>query len=68
MRISKTKIYTYDPVMIDIIDPPYDIKKGDQVKVTHVPGCPAPGTMGMCHVKHVETGRFAGLVSVNSLI
>ncbi len=66
-RISYKKVYTYDPVMMDITDPPYDLEPGDKVKIKNLPGCPRAGTMGMCHVVHADTEKFAGLVCLNSL-
>ena len=66
-RVRVNSAYTYDPVRMDIFDPPYDIEEGDSVKVVNLPGCPKANSMGMCHVQHLD-GRFAGLVCVNSLI
>jgi len=65
-RVKVNKVYRYDPVFLDVINPPYNIKAGDLVRVKNLPGCPRAGTMGMCHVVHLD-GRFAGLVCVGSL-
>jgi len=68
-RFRKVKAgcyYQYDPVMLDIINPPFgNIKTGDIVQVVNLPGCPVANTMGHCHVK--LNGNFAGLICVNSL-
>lgn len=59
--------YTFRPVLLDKIDPPYNVREGDRVRVVKLPGCPRPGVMGHCHVVHAGTGEFAGLVHCNSL-
>jgi hypothetical protein len=66
-KLSTNKIYIYDPVGVDIFDPPVNIKKGDKVKVVNLPGCPPSGTMNHAHVEHAKNGKFAGLVHINSL-
>jgi hypothetical protein len=66
-RVRVGSTYEYRPVLIDRIDPPYNLKAGDVVRVVNLPGCPKANTMGHCHVVHVESGEFAGLVSCNSL-
>lgn len=60
-------LYVYRPVLLDLIDSPYNIEAGDVVRVKNLPGCPKANTMGHCHVVHAETGAFAGLVHCNSL-
>lgn len=65
-RVRVNSVYVYQPVMIDVINPPYNIQAGDKVRVVNLPGCPKANTMGHCHVQHLD-GRFAGLVCVNSL-
>ena len=68
MKVRANSVYQYDPVLLDLMDPPYGRpEKGDLLKVVNLPGCPKAGTMGMCHVNFAETGEFAGLVCVNSL-
>ena len=66
IRASK-KVWVYDPVLMDIYDARTDLKPGDKVRVVKLPGCPPPGTMGMCHVGDPVDGKFIGLVCVNSL-
>ena len=61
----------YDPVLMDLADPPYGVEtglleKGDKIKIVKLHGCPPPGTMGMCHINN-EAGEFAGLISVRSI-
>jgi hypothetical protein len=55
-----------DPVLLDVIHPPYNVSKGNIVRVVNLPGCPRANTMGHCHVQHLD-GSFAGLVCCNSL-
>jgi hypothetical protein len=52
--------------MFDLLNPPFDVKKGDTVTVVNLPGCPRANTMGMCHV--ARDGKFAGMVMTNSLV
>jgi hypothetical protein len=65
MNVRVNCRYVFNPVGLDIWDARTDLQKGDIVEVKAIPGCPAPGTMGHCHVYH--EGHFAGLVLVNSL-
>lgn len=70
-RVRKGSVYRYDPVSYDRADPPYGVKagilaRGDHVRVIHPHGCPAPNTMGMCHIETLAE-EFAGLVFTNSL-
>jgi hypothetical protein len=58
--------YRYEPVMFDLLNPPFDVRRGDTVTVVNLPGCPRANTMGMCHV--ARKGKFAGMVMTNSLI
>ena len=44
----------------------YDVRPGDTVRVVNLRGCPIAGTMGHCHVSHLD-GTFAGLVLCQSL-
>jgi hypothetical protein len=71
MRVKAKSVYTFEPCGWDVWDPPFGIlsgliKSGDKVRVVKLRGCPAPNTMNHCHVETVD-GRFAGLVSCNSL-
>lgn len=68
-RVRTGSVYRYDPVPLDIVDPPYGKPRpGDQLRVVNLPGCPRAGTMRMCHVQFAATGQFAGLVCINSLL
>lgn len=70
MKTRKVRVgalYTYDPVLLDILDGRTKLKKGDRVRVVNLHGAPAAGTMGHCYVGHPKTGDFIGLVHVNSL-
>lgn len=66
MKVRKGQKVKYDPAMLDLIDPKTNLKKGDVVKVCHPHGCPAPNTMGHCHVETLD-GKFIGLVQTASL-
>jgi hypothetical protein len=57
--------YRYYPVPFDTLNPPFNVQPGDIVTVIQLAGCPAPNTMGMCHV--AKAGKFAGMVCTNSL-
>ncbi len=65
-KVKVNKIYLYQPVLLDRIHPPQNVKEGDQVRVVNLQGCPRANTMGHCHVDHLD-GTFAGLVCTNSL-
>jgi hypothetical protein len=65
-KVRVNKIYRYEPVLLDRIHPPHNVKEGDRVRVVNLPGCPRANTMGHCHVQHID-GTFAGLVCTNSL-
>ena len=67
-RVRVNSIYTYDPVMFDILDGRTGLKKGDTVRVINVHGCPKANTMGHCYVGAVVTGKFIGMVCTNSLV
>jgi hypothetical protein len=61
----------YDPVLMDLADPPYGVrtgilKPGDKVKIVTMRNAPPPGMMGMCYVNNAA-GEFAGLISVRSI-
>ena len=65
-----TTRYEFQPVGWDLIDPrwkQHNLKPGDIVAKTTIPGCPAPGTMGHTYVSDPESGEFRGLVLVKSL-
>lgn len=65
-KVKVGKVYRFEPVFFDILNPPFDAKAGDLLEVVNLPGCPKASTMGMCHVK--RNGKFAGMVCTNSLI
>jgi len=65
-KVKVGRTYVFSPVLIDVINPPYNIRKGDVVRVVNLHGCPKANTMGHCHVQHPD-GSFAGLVCCNSL-
>ena len=68
MRVRANSTYVYDPVGMDVYDPPVGSPKpGDLLKVVNLPSCPKANTMGMCHTNFAETGKFAGLVLTDSL-
>ncbi len=64
-RVRVGKSYTFEPVMFDVLNPPFNVQPGDLVTVINLPGCPKANTMGMCHV--AKDGKFAGMVCTNSL-
>lgn len=60
--------FVFEPVGFDLFDRrPNQPKPGTLVRKVQPAGCPRNGTMGHCYVEEVETGRFCGLVLVNSL-
>lgn len=65
MRVKAGKLYTYNPVAMDVWDARTELKRGDTVKVVNLPGCPRANVMGHCHV--YKDGEFAGLVCTASL-
>ena len=70
-RVRAGSKYTFQPVLLDQINPPYGVragflKEGDVVQVVNLQGCPPANTMG--HVGIEKDGEFAGLVCCNSLI
>lgn len=72
MKVRVGSVYTFSPVLLDTVDPPYGVgigilKPGDAVKVGNLPGAPKANTMGHCYV-FTLAGEFAGLVSTNSLL
>lgn len=68
MRAPKVGVVrTLVPVMMDACDARVSPWSGRPVRVVQPYGCPKNGTMGMCYVEDVETGRFIGLVCCNSL-
>jgi len=64
-KVKAGKTYVYEPVLFDVLNPPFGVEPGDIVKVVNLPGCPRANTMGMCHVE--KDGEFAGMVCTNSL-
>jgi len=66
-KVRVNSLYRYNPVLMDIITPPYKyIKKGEVVRVINKYGCPKANTMGHCYVEDMK-GDFLGLVCTNSL-
>ena len=71
-RVTVGHSYIYQPVMIDVINPPYGANRegillsaGDRVIVRNLPGAPKANIMGHCYI--YKGAEFAGLVSVHSL-
>jgi hypothetical protein len=61
-------VYTFNPVGWDLFRPHAGTPpKGARVRKTQPWGCPKNGVMGHCYVEDADTGRFYGLVLVNSL-
>ena len=72
MKVRNLSIYTYQPVLIDKVNPPYGtlsgiLNPGDKVRVKNLHGCPKANTMNHCHIETLD-GKFAGLVCCNSLV
>lgn len=65
-KVTVGKAYTYQPVMIDRIDPKTVLRPGMVVEVVEKRGCPPANTMGHCFVS--LSGTFQGLVHCNSLV
>lgn len=58
----------YQAAGMDIWDGCTELKNGDKVQVIKAShGCPPNGTMGHCYVGETKTGKFIGLVLINSL-
>ena len=65
MKVRANTEYIFYPNMLDRYDGRTSLVPGDIVKVVNLPGCPKANTMGHAHVN--LGGKFAGLVSTNSL-
>ncbi|MHB8618437.1 MAG: hypothetical protein ACYDAG_02520 [Chloroflexota bacterium] len=67
-RVVAGREYTFDPVMMDRIDPPKGahIDPGTRVRVVNPHGCPKANAMRMCYIETLA-GEFVGLVMTNSL-
>jgi hypothetical protein len=65
-KVRVGQVFIYNPVLIDKINPPYNVAFGDVVRVINKYGCPPANTMGHRYVEHLD-GQFAGLVATNSL-
>ena len=62
------KQFVFSPVGLDIFDRrPNQPKAGTVVVKCQPAGAPKNGTMGHCFVEDAETGKFYGLVLLNSL-
>ena len=66
-KVRVNSLYTYNPVLLDMIDGRTGLQKGALVRVIKVPGCPPANTMGHCYVGDSKTGKFIGMVCTNSL-
>jgi hypothetical protein len=66
MKVRVGEIYTYQPALLDSIDPRTSLRRGDRVRVVNLPGCPRANTMRHCHVETLD-GQFIGLVQTASL-
>lgn len=67
MKVRVNSLYRFDPCIVDIAHPPYNVSKGDIVRVKNLFGCPPANTMNHCHVVNPFTGEFLGLVHTSSL-
>jgi len=65
MKVRANTEYIFYPNILDRYDGSTSLVPGDLVKVVNLPGCPKANTMGHAHV--TLDGKFAGLVSTNSL-
>jgi hypothetical protein len=65
MKVRANSEYIFYPNMLDRYDGRTSLVPGDLVRVVNLPGCPKANTMGHAHVN--LDGKFAGLVSTNSL-
>jgi hypothetical protein len=65
-KVRVNSIYTYNPVLLDIVDARTPLTEGSLVRVINKPGCPKANTMGMCYVSNLS-GEFLGMVCTNSL-
>lgn len=66
-HVRKGGIYVFHASLWDIADRrPYMPDEGTRVRVIHPHGCPAPNTMGHCHIESLA-GQFLGLVACASL-
>ena len=65
-RVRVGSKYRFEPVMLDRLHPPHNVRPGDIVRVVNLHGCPKANTMGHCHVENLD-GAFGGLVCTNSL-
>lgn len=68
MSKKRSRVYTFEPVGMDVFDRrAYQPERGTRVVKYQPYGAPKNGTMGHCYVKDAETGAGYGLVLVNSL-
>jgi hypothetical protein len=66
-KARRAKKYRYEPVLFDATRVDYVIPGQVVIKV-QPHGCPRNGTMGMCYVGEADTGKFLGMVCLNSLV
>ena len=65
MKVRAGITYIYYPNLMDRCDARTKLIPGDMVKVVNLRGCPPANTMGQAYVN--LDGKFAGMVSTNSL-
>lgn len=67
MKVRVNAQYIYYPNLMDRISPAHYVTlvPGDIVTVVNLHGAPRANTMGQCYVE--LNGKFAGMVSTNSL-
>lgn len=65
MKVRAGITYIYYPNLMDRCDARTKLIPGDMVKVVNLHGCPPANTMGQAYVN--LDGKFAGMVSTNSL-
>jgi hypothetical protein len=65
MRVRVNAEYIYYPNLLDRCDGRTNLVPGSIVTVVNLPGCPKANTMGHAYVEY--NGKFAGMVSTNSL-
>lgn len=66
-RARKAKKFRYEPVLLDRMSG-VNLEAGAIVVKVQPHGCPRNGTMGMTYVGEADTGKFIGMVCLNSLV
>lgn len=67
MRVRVNSVYTYHPVLMDMLDHRIMAMPGDRVRVVNLYGAPKANTMGHCYIESMDR-EFLGLVNTNSLV